>query len=48
MEERGSIFQSMADTEVIVHLVAISTQRAVEDRVADALTLVQGAYSLVC
>ncbi len=48
LEERGSIFQSVSDTEVIVHLVAISTQRAVEDRVADALTLVQGAYSLVC
>jgi len=48
LEERGSIFQSMSDTEVIVHLVAISTQRAVEDRVADALSLVQGAFSLVC
>jgi len=48
LEERGSIFQSMSDTEVIVHLVAISTQRAVEDRVADALTQVQGAFSLVC
>ncbi len=48
LEERGSIFQSVSDTEVIVHLVAISTQRAVEDRVADALTLVQGAFSLVC
>jgi amidophosphoribosyltransferase len=48
LEERGSIFQSMGDTEVIVHLVAISTQRAVEDRVADALTQVQGAFSLVC
>jgi amidophosphoribosyltransferase len=48
LEERGSIFQSVSDTEVIVHLVAISTQRAVEDRVADALSLVQGAFSLVC
>ena len=48
LEERGSIFQSISDTEVIVHLVAISTQRAVEDRVADALSQVQGAFSLVC
>ena len=48
LEERGSIFQSMADTEVIVHLVAISTQRAVEDRVADALTQVQGAFAVLC
>src|SRR6201999_2732589 len=48
LEARGSIFQSTSDTEVIVHLVAISTQRANEDRVADALTQVQGAYSLLC
>jgi len=48
LEARGSIFQSTSDTEVIVHLVAISTQRASEDRVADALSQVQGAYSLVC
>lgn len=48
LEERGSIFQSVGDTEVVVHLVAISTQRAVEDRIADALSQVRGAYSLVC
>jgi amidophosphoribosyltransferase len=48
LEARGSIFQSTSDTEVIVHLVAISTQRALEDRVADALLQVRGAYSLVC
>lgn len=47
LEARGSIFQSDSDTEVIVHLVAMSTQRAVEDRVADALVQVRGAYSLV-
>ncbi|HEX4340038.1 MAG TPA: amidophosphoribosyltransferase [Polyangiaceae bacterium] len=48
LEARGSIFQSSSDTEVIVHLVAISTQRSIEDRVADALNQVQGAYSLLC
>jgi amidophosphoribosyltransferase len=48
LEARGSIFQSASDTEVIVHLVAISTQRALEDRLADALSQVRGAYSLVC
>jgi len=48
LEERGSIFQSMSDTEVIVHLIAISTQRAVEDRVADALGQVQGAFAVLC
>jgi len=48
LEARGSIFTSTSDTEVIVHLCAISTQRASEDRLADALSQVQGAYSLVC
>ncbi len=48
LEERGSIFQSGSDTEVIVHLTAMSTQRAVEDRIADALSHVEGAYSLLC
>ncbi len=48
LEARGSIFQSVADTEVIVHLVAMSAQRSHEDRLADALAQVRGAYSLVC
>jgi amidophosphoribosyltransferase len=48
LEGRGSIFQSIADTEVIVHLIAMSTQRVVEDRIADALSQVRGAYSLLC
>ncbi len=45
LEARGSIFQTASDTETIVHLIAMSTQRAVEDRVADALGQVEGAYS---
>jgi len=47
LEARGSIFQTVSDTEVIVHLIAISTQRVVEDRIADALSQVQGAYSVL-
>jgi amidophosphoribosyltransferase len=48
LESRGSIFQSTSDTEVVVHLMAISTQRSPEDRLADALTKVQGAFSVLC
>jgi amidophosphoribosyltransferase len=47
LEVRGSIFQSASDTEAIVHLIAASTQRAVEDRIADALAQVEGAYSIL-
>ncbi len=47
LEERGSIFQSSADTEVLVHLVALSKAIAIEDRIVDALEKVEGAYSLL-
>ncbi|MCE2926747.1 MAG: amidophosphoribosyltransferase [Rickettsiales bacterium] len=43
----GCLFQSTSDTEVIVHLIALSKQNSVEDRLFDALTRVEGAYSLV-
>lgn len=45
--QRGAIFQSTTDTEVIVHLMAFSQQKSVEDRLVDALHQVEGAYSLV-
>jgi len=47
LEARGSIYQSDSDTEVFVHLVAASTQVAIEDRIAEALARVRGAYSLL-
>ncbi|MDE1903285.1 MAG: amidophosphoribosyltransferase [Alphaproteobacteria bacterium] len=43
---RGSIFQSTSDTEVIVHLIATSLKDTVEERMAEALRQVEGAYSL--
>jgi len=45
--ERGCLFQSTTDTEVIIHLIAISAQETVVDRLIDAMTQVVGAYSLV-
>jgi len=45
--ERGCIFQSTSDTEVIVHLIAISKEDAVTERMVDALSQVDGAYSLI-
>jgi amidophosphoribosyltransferase len=44
---RGCIFQSDMDTEIIVHLVAVSLYATVEDRIIDALRQIEGAYSLV-
>lgn len=46
--EKGAIFQSSSDTEVIIHLVATSRYPTLLDRFVDALRLVEGAYSLIC
>ncbi len=45
--KRGCIFQSTMDTEVIIHLIAISLYSSVVDRMIDALRQVEGAYSIV-
>jgi amidophosphoribosyltransferase len=44
---KGAIFQASSDTEVIIHLVALSQQPRLVDRVVDALRQIEGAYSLV-
>ncbi|KPF65469.1 amidophosphoribosyltransferase [Porphyrobacter sp. AAP60] len=44
---KGSIFQSTSDTEVIIHLVATSRYPTIADRLVDALRLVEGAYALI-
>jgi amidophosphoribosyltransferase len=47
LEARGSIFQSTVDTEVILHLIAVSRGERLVDRIIEALWQVRGAYSLV-
>ncbi len=44
---RGCLFQSTSDSEVIIHLIAISEYSTMIDRLVDALNQVEGAYSLV-
>ena len=48
LNQRGSIFQSTSDTEVLIHLVATSSYRAPLDRFVDACERLEGAYSFVC
>lgn len=45
--KRGAIFQSDSDTEAIIHLIAHSRCATLEEKIADALNQVQGAYSLL-
>ena len=47
LEGQGSIFQTSSDTEVIVHLIALSKEQTLPDAMADALRRVEGAFSLV-
>jgi amidophosphoribosyltransferase len=47
LEDRGSIFQTTSDTEVIVHLIARSGARNLSGAIAGALGQVEGAYSLL-
>ncbi|MGD8371281.1 MAG: amidophosphoribosyltransferase [Syntrophobacterales bacterium] len=47
LEERGSIFQTTMDSEVIVHLIARQLVRGLEEALLIALSEVRGAFSLV-
>ncbi len=47
LEDLGSIFASTMDSEVIVHRMARSRSTTAEEKLADALRGVEGAYSAV-
>lgn len=47
MVKDGQLFQSTTDTEVIIHLIAKSRSQSLVGRVIDAITRLEGAYSLV-
>src|ERR1700677_419095 len=47
LEKQGSIFQTNSDTEVIVHLIALSREHTLPEAIVDALRRVEGAFSLV-
>lgn len=43
----GAIFQSTMDTEVILHLIALSKKNTLTDKIIDATSQIEGAFSLV-
>lgn len=45
--ERGAIFTTSSDTEVLVHLIARSEAPTIDAQIREALEMVDGAYSLV-
>jgi amidophosphoribosyltransferase len=47
LEERGSIFQTTMDSEIIIHLIVQSSDSDMKDKVISALAKLEGAYSLI-
>ncbi|MFC6490103.1 amidophosphoribosyltransferase [Nitratireductor sp. GCM10026969] len=47
LQKQGSIFSSTSDTETIMHLVATSRERHTNARFIDAVSQLEGAFSLV-
>ncbi|HMB92893.1 MAG TPA: amidophosphoribosyltransferase [Rhodothermales bacterium] len=45
--ERGTLFQTTSDSELILHLIAQSRRSKQIDQIIDALTQLEGAFSLV-
>jgi amidophosphoribosyltransferase len=47
LEERGSIFQTTMDTEVVVHLLVRNSPKGLEAAIAETFSKVKGAYSML-
>ena len=47
LEDKGSIFQTTMDTEVVLHLTAKFIKKGLEQAMIDTMALVKGAYSMV-
>jgi len=47
LENRGSIFQTTMDSEIVLHLIAKAMKEGLEGAMQQTMCLVQGAYSMV-
>ncbi|KAL8144102.1 hypothetical protein V2J09_017134 [Rumex salicifolius] len=47
LEDNGSIFNTSSDTEVVLHLIAISKKSTFVTRIVEACEQLEGAYSMV-
>jgi amidophosphoribosyltransferase len=47
LDHNGTLFQSTSDTEIILHLIAQSRQYHQLDQILDALSEIEGAFSLL-
>ncbi|MBI2026552.1 MAG: amidophosphoribosyltransferase [Deltaproteobacteria bacterium] len=47
LEAEGALFQSQSDSEIFIHLIAKSKKESFREKFAEALSHVEGAYSLI-
>jgi amidophosphoribosyltransferase len=47
LEEKGAIFQTTADSEIALHLIARSKKATIEEKIEDSLSQLEGAYCFV-
>lgn len=47
LAKEGAIFTTTIDTEVVLNLIAYSTYKRIEDRIAEAMEQIQGAYAML-
>ncbi|MCM8760433.1 MAG: amidophosphoribosyltransferase, partial [Candidatus Omnitrophica bacterium] len=47
LEEKGAIFQTTLDTEIIIHLLVHSNKKTLKEKVIEALSKLKGAFSLL-
>lgn len=47
MERKGSIFQTTSDSEIVLHLIARSEKRSIEEMIIESLERLEGAYCFV-
>src|ERR1700724_1440332 len=47
LEREGAVFQTTSDSEIIVQLIAHSREQTLVDAIADSLSQVDGAFSIV-
>jgi len=47
LENKGAIFQTTMDSEIILHLIARSKHRDLKDAIIDSVKLLKGAFSLL-
>lgn len=45
--QKGAIFQSTSDSEVVIHLIATSTYMNLKDKFIDAMRRIEGAFAFV-